>query len=118
MRPWPIGVTFGARRSVEFRILGPVEVVSDGRVVALGSLKQRALLVLLLLHVNEVVSRDQLIDDLWGERAPETAASSLHTYVSQLRELLEEGNGAQPRVLVTRAPGYVLNVDPERVDLK
>jgi DNA-binding SARP family transcriptional activator/streptogramin lyase len=103
---------------MEFRILGPVEVVSDGRVVALGSLKQRALLVLLLLHVNEVVSRDRLIDDLWGERAPQTAATSLHTYVSQLRKLLEAGDGADPRVLVTRAPGYVLEVDADRVDLK
>jgi DNA-binding SARP family transcriptional activator/streptogramin lyase len=103
---------------MEFRILGPVEVVSDGRVVALGPSKQRALLVILLLHVNEVVSRDRLIDDLWGERAPQTAATSLHTYVSQLRKLLEAGNGGEPRVLVTRAPGYLIEVDPERVDLK
>jgi len=101
---------------VEFRILGPVEVVSDGRVVALGSLKPRALLVILLLHANEVVSRERLIDDLWGEQPPETAAASLHTYVSQLRKVLE-GNSGQPKLLVTRAPGYVLEVDPEHVDL-
>ena len=101
---------------MEFRILGPVEVVSDGRVVALGSLKQRGLLALLLLHVNEVVSRDRLTEDLWGERAPETAAASLHTYVSQLRKLLEAGNG-EPRVLVTRAPGYLLALDPGQLDL-
>src|SRR6516162_7381196 len=110
MRSWPIGVTFGARYSVEFRILGPVEVVNDGRLVALGSLKQRALLVILLLHVNEVVSRERLIDDLWGEQPPETAEASLHTYVSQLRKVLE-GNSGQPKLLVTRAPGYVLEVD-------
>jgi DNA-binding SARP family transcriptional activator/streptogramin lyase len=103
---------------MEFRILGPVEVVDGGRVVPLGPSRQRALLALLLLHANDVVSRDRLIDDLWGERAPETAAASLHTYVSQLRKVLEAGNGAEPRVLVTRAPGYVIEVDPERVDLK
>jgi DNA-binding SARP family transcriptional activator len=103
---------------MEFRILGPVEVVDDSRRVPLGPTRQRALLALLVLHANEVVSRDRLIDDLWGEQAPETAAASLHTHVWQLRKLLEEGNGAQPRVLVTRAPGYVLEVDPEHVDLK
>jgi DNA-binding SARP family transcriptional activator/streptogramin lyase len=102
---------------VEFRILGPVELVSDGRVVALGPSKQRALLAILLLHLNEVVSRARLIDDLWGERAPETAAASLHTYVSQLRKLLEGGNGSEPRVLLTRAPGYLLVLDPDQVDL-
>jgi DNA-binding SARP family transcriptional activator len=103
---------------VEFRILGPVEVVSDGRVVALGSLRQRAVLAILLLHVNEVVSRERLIEDLWGERAPETAAASLHTYVWQLRKALKAGNGAAPKLLVTRAPGYVLEVDADHVDLK
>jgi DNA-binding SARP family transcriptional activator len=117
MRPSPIGVTFGPRYSVEFRILGPVEVVSDGRVIALGSLKPRALLVILLLHANEVVSRERLIDDLWGDQPPETAAASLHTYVSQLRKLVEANSG-EPKLLVTRAPGYVLRVDPEHVDLK
>jgi DNA-binding SARP family transcriptional activator/streptogramin lyase len=102
---------------MDFRILGPVEVIKGGRQVALGPRKQRALLVLLLLHVNEVVSRDRLIEDLWGERAPETAATSLHGYVSQLRKLLEEGTGAEPRLLLTRAPGYLLALDPEQVDL-
>jgi DNA-binding SARP family transcriptional activator len=101
---------------MEFRILGPVEVITDGRVVALGQVKQRALLALLLLHVNEVVSRDRLIEDLWGERAPQTAATSLHTYVSQLRKLLEGGNGSE-RMLLTRAPGYLLALDPDQVDV-
>jgi DNA-binding SARP family transcriptional activator len=101
---------------MEFRILGPVEVVDGGRVVSLGPSKQRALLAVLLLHVNEVVSRDRLIEDLWGERAPQSAAASLHTYVSQLRKLLEPDSRA-PTVLLTRAPGYVLELDTERVDL-
>jgi DNA-binding SARP family transcriptional activator/streptogramin lyase len=103
---------------MEFRILGPLEAVEDGRTVALGPSKQRALLAVLLLHVNEVISRDRLIEDLWGERAPETAAASLHTYVSKLRRVLEPGNVAEPQVLITRAPGYLLEVDPAQVDLQ
>jgi DNA-binding SARP family transcriptional activator len=103
---------------MEFRILGPVEVVSDGQAVALGPTKQRALLAILLLHVNEVVSRDRLLEDLWGERSPETAGTALHGYVSQLRKVLEPGSGAERRILITRAPGYLLELDPEQVDLK
>jgi YVTN family beta-propeller protein len=104
---------------MEFHILGPVEVVDHGRPLALGPSKQRALLALLLLHVNEVISRDRLIEDLWGERAPETAATALHGYVSHLRKVLEPGNGGGGRRrLVTRAPGYLLELDPEQIDLK
>jgi YVTN family beta-propeller protein len=96
---------------VDFRILGPLEVEDDGRVVSLGGSKQRALLALLLLRANKVVPRDRLIDDIWGERAPETATTALQGYVSGLRKAL----GAE-RIL-TRAPGYLLQVDPEAVDL-
>jgi DNA-binding SARP family transcriptional activator/streptogramin lyase len=103
---------------MEYRILGPVEVVADGRALALGPAKQRAVLAVLLLHLNEVVSRDRLVEELWGERPPETAATALHGYVSQLRKILETGNGSERRVLVTRAPGYVLELDPQEVDLK
>jgi YVTN family beta-propeller protein len=79
--------------------------------VSLGGSKQRALLALLLLRANKVVPRDRLIDDIWGERAPETATTALQGYVSGLRKAL----GAE-RIL-TRAPGYLLQVDPEAVDL-
>jgi DNA-binding SARP family transcriptional activator/DNA-binding beta-propeller fold protein YncE len=103
---------------MEFRILGPVEVVDDGRTVALGGSKQRALLAILLLRANEVVSRDRLIEDLWGERAPGTASTSLHGYVSQLRKALEPRRGEEEnQLLITRAPGYLLRVDPEQFDL-
>jgi YVTN family beta-propeller protein len=96
---------------VDFRILGPLEIEDDGRVLPLGGSKQRALLALLLLHANEVVARDRLIDELWGDGAPETAATAVQGYVSALRKTL----GAE-RIL-TRAPGYLLRVDPEAVDL-
>ena len=73
---------------MEFLVLGPVEVRIGDRAVPVGGPKQRALLALLLLRRNEVVPRDQLIDALWGERAPATAQRSLDTYVSRLRTLL------------------------------
>ena len=60
---------------MDFRILGPLEVEDDGRVLRLGGAKQRALLAVLLLHANEAVSRDRLIDELWGESPPEAARS-------------------------------------------
>jgi YVTN family beta-propeller protein len=103
---------------MEFRILGPLEIVEDGRTLALRGSKKRALLTILLLHANEVVSRERLIEDLWGERRPETVATALHGYVSQLRKVLEPDAGRDHSVLVTRAPGYELRVDAESLDLR
>jgi DNA-binding SARP family transcriptional activator/ABC-type transport system substrate-binding protein len=96
---------------VEFAVLGGLEVRIDGRAVPLGGPKQRALLALLLLDANEVVSRDRLIDRLWGERPPASAQRSLDSYVSRLRALL----GADR--IERRAPGYLLNVEPGELDL-
>jgi hypothetical protein len=73
---------------VEFRILGSLDVVENGHPVPLGGSKQRALLASLLLHANEVVSRDRLIDELWGASPPATAPTALQVYVSQLRKAL------------------------------
>ncbi|HEY7076322.1 MAG TPA: winged helix-turn-helix domain-containing protein, partial [Solirubrobacteraceae bacterium] len=70
---------------LEFRILGPFEVLEDDRRLVLGGPRQRALLAILLLHRGEVVSSDRLIDELWGERPPATAAKTLQGYVSHLR---------------------------------
>jgi DNA-binding SARP family transcriptional activator/DNA-binding beta-propeller fold protein YncE len=103
---------------MEFWILGPLEIVEDGRPLTLRGTKKRALLALLLLHANEVVSQERLIEDLWGERRPETAATAVHGYVSQLRKLLEPTRSQDHPVLVTRAPGYELRVDPETLDLQ
>ncbi|MDQ2982560.1 MAG: AAA family ATPase [Actinomycetota bacterium] len=96
---------------MDFCVLGPIEVRENDRVVPLRRQKQRALLALLVLHVGEVVSSDRLLDALWGEEPPRTAKGSLHNCVSQLRRALG------PETLLTRAPGYVLDIDPERIDL-
>jgi DNA-binding SARP family transcriptional activator/DNA-binding beta-propeller fold protein YncE len=95
---------------MDFRILGPLEVAHEANLVPLGKGKQRALLALLLLHANEVVSIDRLIDELWGERPPPTAQTGLHGYVSQLRKLL----GADR--IETRGPGYLLRVEEGELD--
>jgi DNA-binding SARP family transcriptional activator len=71
---------------VEFRILGPLEVQANGHRLQLGGRKQRALLAVLLLNANQVVSRDRLVDALWGERPPQTASHTLDAYVSRLRK--------------------------------
>ena len=97
---------------LDFRILGPLEVLDAERPVPLGGRKQRALLAILLLRAGEVVSTDRLVDQLWGERPPRTATTSLHILVSQLRKVL----GAE--VVATRPPGYVLRVDPSQVDVQ
>ena len=100
----------GAR--VEFRLLGPLEVERDGRVLAVGGRRQRALLQLLLLHPNTVVLRDRLIDALWGENPPETAANALQVAVHALRKLL----GADR--IVTRERGYLIRVEAGELDLE
>jgi DNA-binding SARP family transcriptional activator len=96
---------------MEFRLLGPLEVAEHDRLLALGGVKQRSVLAVLLLHANEVVSADRLIDELWGQTPPATAAKSIQVYVSRLRKELGEGR------LETRAPGYILRVDPSELDL-
>jgi DNA-binding SARP family transcriptional activator len=104
---------------VEFRVLGPLEVLDHDEPVALAGAKQRALLAILLLNANEVVSSDRLIDELWGAEPPKTAAKSLQVHVSQLRKILEpeRATGESGRLLVTRAPGYLLRVESEQLDL-
>jgi DNA-binding SARP family transcriptional activator/ABC-type branched-subunit amino acid transport system substrate-binding protein/streptogramin lyase len=104
---------------MQFGILGPLEVSDEGRRVEIGGHKQRALLASLLLHANEVVSLDRLIDELWGETPPPTAAKTLQTQVSRLRRSLsgDEDPAAHMRgPLQTRGHGYVLTVEPGEVD--
>ena len=96
---------------MEFRILGPLEAWAEGGEVSLGGPKPRALLAVLLLHPNEVVPADRLIDELWGEDSPEDAAAALRVNVSRLRKALPQD------VLTTRSPGYVVRVEPDELDL-
>ncbi len=96
---------------MEFRILGPLEVVDADCPLPLGGERQRALLALLLTRANEVVSTDRLIDELWGTQPPKKALNTIQYYVSQLRKTL----GADR--IVTRPPGYLIRVEPEELDL-
>lgn len=94
-----------------FRLLGPLEICVGDRPVRLGGVRQRSLLALLLLRPNEVVSRDRLIDELWRDHAPESAANALAALVARLRRVLP------PDTLVTRSGGYEARVELEAVDL-
>ncbi len=96
---------------MEFRILGPLEVVDGDRSLPLGGSRQRTLLACLLTHPNRVVSTDRLVDQLWGAQPPKTAVNTIQYYVSQLRKVL----GADR--VVTRAPGYLIRIEPGELDL-
>jgi predicted ATPase/DNA-binding SARP family transcriptional activator len=96
---------------MDYRVLGSLEVRDGDGLLELGAAKQRALLAVLLLNVNQTVSRDRLIDELWGDNAPETAVQSIHVYVSRLRKVLP------PQTLLTRPPGYALKIERDELDL-
>jgi DNA-binding SARP family transcriptional activator len=106
-----MGQCYNSHIAVEFRVLGPLAVVEDGRAIPLDRRRLRALLAYLLLHANEVISTDRLIDEVWGPTPPKTAGASLQNYVSRLRKAI----GAE--LIVSQPAGYVLRVDPERFDL-
>jgi DNA-binding SARP family transcriptional activator len=102
---------------LEFLVLGPLEVRSGGRPLQLRSARQRALLAVLLLNANEVVSSDRLIDAVWPEKPPGSATNLLQVHVSQLRKLLEPARAVgTPGPLVTRSPGYLLRIEPDQLD--
>src|SRR6476619_4554620 len=107
----------GAEAAMEFRILGPIELRVNDVPLPLGGPKQRALLALLFLRSNTVVPRDVLIDALWGEQPPATAAHTLDAYIHRLRKLLRGEELGEPRLL-TRAPGYLLRVAPDELDVE
>src|SRR5436309_12076670 len=95
---------------MQFRILGPLEVYDDGRPIALGGPKQRALLGVLLLHANESISTERLVDELWGDQPPARAHKLVQGYVSGLRKQLG------PARVVTRSPGYLVRVEGGELD--
>jgi DNA-binding SARP family transcriptional activator len=96
---------------VEFRLLGPLEVWHEGRPLHIGGAKERALLVLLLLHAGEAVSADRLIDELWGDSPPATARKSLQVRVAGLRRALRGD------VLLRRGDAYLIGLEPSQLDL-
>ena len=106
------GVVSGMDKQFEFRVLGPLEVTAEGEPLALGGRQQRAVLALLLLSPNEVVSRDRMIDAIWGESPPTTATNALQVAVHGLRKIL-----GRERVL-TQGTGYRLEVSRDELDLE
>jgi DNA-binding SARP family transcriptional activator len=98
-----------------FSLLGPLEVRLDGEPLPLGGGRQRSLLAVLLLHANETVSRERLIEAVWGAERPSTIAAALNVHLSKVRKLLAAGG--TDAALVTEPHGYVLRIDPERLDL-
>jgi len=98
---------------MDFRILGPLEVDEAGRAIPIVGGRQRALLAILLIHANEPVSADELIDELWGERPPRNARKGLQVQVSRLRKALGDHSGR----VATRPNGYLLHVEPGELDL-
>ncbi|HEU4356470.1 MAG TPA: AfsR/SARP family transcriptional regulator, partial [Actinomycetota bacterium] len=101
---------------MRYRILGSLEVASNGTTLELGQLKQRALLAILLLHANEIVPIDRLIEFLWADSPPRTAGHSIQIYVSELRKAIAPL--AEDQVIVTRSPGYRLDADPSTIDAR
>jgi len=99
---------------VDFGILGPLEVTDDGRELVIASGKQRGLLAILLLHANEVISSDRLIEELWGEQPPASAAKNLQVQVSRLRKALGGGEGP----VMTGPNGYSMRVAPGELDFE
>jgi DNA-binding SARP family transcriptional activator len=97
---------------VELGVLGPLQVIADGRELPLGSLQQRAVLALLLINLGEPVSRDRFVDELWGERPPASAGHAVQVYVSGIRKSLR-GCAVEIR---SAGSGYLLEVESDRVD--
>jgi len=108
-----------AQAMIEFGVLGPLVATREGEPLRVGGGKQRALLAILLLNTNEVISSDRLIDELWGEAPPKTAGKALQVHISQLRKALEpeRGTGDTAQLLITKPPGYMLSVEPDQLDL-
>ena len=99
---------------MEFRILGPLEVADGDRQLQVGGTRERALLAILLVHAGEVVSADRLIEELWGSDLPGNPSNALQVVVSRVRKALEGSAG--PSRLITRKPGYLLDVRPDELD--
>jgi len=104
-------------RQMEFRVLGPLEIMADGKPVEVDAPKQRALLAVLLIHANEVVSADRLLELVWGDEQPSGGLRTLRFHISKLRDALEPNRDqGEEGAVATRSPGYVLDVALARLD--
>ena len=103
---------------MEFRVLGSVEVMEDGRRLTVASGRQLAVLAFLLIHANRVVSAERIVDELWGDEPPESGVKTVAFHVSRLRDALEPGRprGKPNGILATEPAGYVLRVGPVGID--
>ena len=106
----------GMAALIDYRLLGPIEAGLDGHALDIGGQKQRALLAILLLSANEPVSRNVLVDRLWGDHPPVGAQHTLEVYVSRLRKTLEPAAGGP--VVLARPGAYVLRTPEERIDIR
>lgn len=108
------------REHTRFELLGPVRAFRSGQRLALGWPGQQAVLVTLLLSAGHVVSRDELVDAVWGPEPPPTAANVVHSYVARLRKVLEpeRARRAPGRLLISSRPGYLLNLETDQLDLR
>ena len=97
---------------MEFRILGALEVFSDGAALSIAGAKERAILADLLLHAGQIVSADRLIDELWGDEPPDAARNSLQVRVSGLRRVLGRER------IVSGSGGYLIRIEPGELDLR
>ena len=102
---------------MEFRILGPLEVVHHRRLVPLRGAKQRAVVGLLALNSSRPVSPDRLVDELWGEHPPQSALHAVQVYISEIRTALRAGTGSDAAVR-TSSSGYALEVADENIDAR
>ncbi|MGM1063173.1 BTAD domain-containing putative transcriptional regulator [Saccharothrix sp. Mg75] len=105
-----------SRNGLEFGVLGPLQVLADGRPLVIGRKGMRGLLAMLVLEANRVVTIDEIVDSLWVDDPPATARTIVHGYVSRLRRMLEQADPAGSARILTTPPGYQLAVDPWRLD--
>jgi DNA-binding SARP family transcriptional activator len=105
---------------LEFRILGPLEALDGGHPLTVASGRERALLTLLVVHANEIVTTDRILDEIWGERPPDSGAKTVAFHVSRLRDALCPGRlkGAGCEALRTEPGGYRLQVAPDAIDAR
>src|SRR5262249_53077105 len=110
------GGQLGTTAGIDYRLLGAIEAGVNGHVLDIGGQKQRALLAILLLSANKPVSRDVLVDRLWGQHPPAGAPHTLEVYVARRRKALEPTAGCQ--VVLTRPGAYLLRATGEHIDVR